>query len=70
MYAKDGENTVHLGESPAKIAQRIASILEDAEALRSMRVAAPKSIDAFDPNGYSTRLLQEAGSVGKVEDSV
>ena len=70
MYAKDGENTVHLGESPAKIAQRIASVLEDAEALRSMRVAAPKSIDAFDPNGYSTRLLQEAGSVGKVEDSV
>lgn len=57
MYAKDGENTVHLGGSPSDAAERIAGVLDDASVMRSMRVAAPDSIDAFDPNGYGARLL-------------
>ena len=62
-YARDGGNSLYLNGNPAEMARRIADFLDDSQAIRSMRAAAPKSIEPFDPNGYGLRMLRAAGAI-------
>ena len=61
MYARDGENSILLGQPAYDIAERISNLLNDPTVLASMRRAAPDSISPFAPEGYGVRLLQAAG---------
>ena len=63
LYARDGENSVHLSEDPQSTASRIAGILDNAETLITMRKHAPQSINEFDPLGYGERILAAAGAL-------
>jgi glycosyltransferase involved in cell wall biosynthesis len=61
LYARDGVNSVFLGDEPAGVARRISDILDDSASIQSMRTAGPQSILPFDPEGYGHRLLEAAG---------
>ena len=61
MYARDGENSVHINGDPTAIAQKMAGILDSPETLKAMRTAAPESVEPFNPDGYGQRLLEAAG---------
>jgi glycosyltransferase involved in cell wall biosynthesis len=61
LYARDGENSIHLKGNAEDIAHRIATVLDSPDALQAMRAAAPKSIEPFNPHGYGRRLLEAAG---------
>ncbi len=61
LYARNGENSIYMNGNVMDLAGRIASILDSPQILRAMRVAAPESVQPFDPNGYGQRLLRAAG---------
>ncbi|MDP6226796.1 MAG: glycosyltransferase, partial [Dehalococcoidia bacterium] len=60
LYARDGENSVHIDGDPASIARKMAEILDNPGTLKAMRTAAPESVEPFNPNEYGQRLLEAA----------
>jgi len=57
IYAKDGENCIHLSEESSDTISRIAEVLDNEDLLRAMRLDAPNHIEPFDPHGYGMKVI-------------
>jgi len=61
LYARDGENSIFIGNDLENTAARIAELLDDPNRLETMRNVSSKRLESFNPEGYGIRLLSAAG---------